>query len=70
MHRDARVAEPSWLSPDLEPTTFARTVASVLARLPAEPELAARCRAHAAAYDWPGIVEQYERLYRSLRAPS
>jgi glycosyltransferase involved in cell wall biosynthesis len=59
--------EPTWLAPDREPTTFARTVSAVLARLPSEPGLPLRCRAHAARYGWTRIVGEYERLYRALR---
>lgn len=62
--------EPSWLAPDREPATFARTVAAALARLPAEPDLAARCRAHAEGYGWTRIVGQYELLYQALRGGS
>jgi len=59
--------EPTWLAPDREPTTFARTVSGVLARLPSESDLPLRCRAHAARYGWTRIVGEYERLYRALR---
>lgn len=59
--------EPTWLAPDRDPATFARTVAAVLARLPNEKDLAVRCRAHAARYGWTRIVGEYERLYRALR---
>jgi glycosyltransferase involved in cell wall biosynthesis len=59
--------ESSWLAPDREPATFARTVATVLARLPGEKDLAVRCRAHAARYGWSRVVGQYEQLYRQLQ---
>jgi glycosyltransferase involved in cell wall biosynthesis len=61
--------EPSWLAPRRDPSAFASTVAAVLERLPVTAAVAARCRAHAAAYDWTHIADQYERLYRSLRNP-
>jgi glycosyltransferase involved in cell wall biosynthesis len=59
--------EPSWLAPGSDPAALAKTVSAVLERLPATPDLAARCRAHASRFDWSSIADRYERLYRALR---
>jgi glycosyltransferase involved in cell wall biosynthesis len=70
--REAGVADvlaalqPSWLVPNREPETFARTVAAALARSAGDGALAARCRAHAARHGWERIAEAYETLYRSV----
>jgi glycosyltransferase involved in cell wall biosynthesis len=58
--------EPSWLVPDHEPETLARTVAAALDRSRVEPDIAERCRAHAAGHGWQRIAEAYETLYRSV----
>ncbi len=58
--------QPSWLVPDHEPETLARTVAAALDRAAGEPDVAERCRAHAAHHGWERIGEAYETLYRSM----
>jgi glycosyltransferase involved in cell wall biosynthesis len=61
--------EPTWLAPDREPATLARTVAGVLATIPSQTDMGGRCRAHAEHYGWAGIVGQYEELYRGGWTP-
>jgi glycosyltransferase involved in cell wall biosynthesis len=58
--------EPSWLAADLAPAALARTLAAALERSAAEPDVARRCRTHAAGYGWERIAGAYEALYRSL----
>ena len=58
--------EPSWLVPAHGPAMFARTMMAALDQAAADPDVAARCRAHAATYGWERIAEAYEVLYRSL----
>ena len=59
-----RSLDPSWLA-DATPSALARTIESTLAARE-DPAIADRCRAHAAEYGWPRIVDRYIELYRSL----
>src|SRR5574337_156518 len=58
--------EPAWLAKDRSPAALAAAIRAALERLPTDPTVGERCRAHAVGYAWERIVGRYEALYQSV----
>lgn len=57
--------EPGWVADNISPQAVADVIARALPRA-GEPELRARCRAHAEGYSWERMAARHEDLYRTL----